>query len=123
MFIFIIFFIILCAIYPYLTSKYSRSKFRSLPSPDRLPILGHLHLMGKYPDERCKVFDELAKSYGEVYKLQLGQCNYVIIAGIEAAKEALIKNGNACLNRPSITTWNLIARGQKNSKSSFDHCP
>lgn len=74
--------------------------------------------MRKYPKEPWKVFDDLAKKYGEVYKLQLGQCEYVVIAGISAAKEALIRNGNMCLDRPLIATWDLVVNGQRNSKLS-----
>lgn len=76
--------------------------------------------MRKYPHEPWKVFNELAKQYGEIYELQLGQSNYIIIAGPDSAKEALLKNGKSCLDRPLITTWDLIAGGQKYSELNLD---
>lgn len=72
--------------------------------------------MRKYPKEPWRAFDELAKKYGEIYKLQLGQRHYVVIAGIDAAREALLKNGNSCLNRPLMTTYDLVVKGQQHSK-------
>ncbi|XP_074595401.1 uncharacterized protein LOC141850629 [Brevipalpus obovatus] len=102
-------------IFLYIHMKKSRQELKHLPSPFCLPIIGHLHLMRKNSKEPWKAFDELAKKFGEIYKLQLGQCSYVVIAGVEAAKEALIKNGNSCLNRPLMTTYDLVVKGQQYS--------
>ncbi|XP_074595402.1 cytochrome P450 307a1-like [Brevipalpus obovatus] len=113
--IFALIFISIILVYLYSTSKKFDQKSNSPPSPFRLPIIGHLHLMRKYSKEPWKAFDELAKKYGEIYSLQLGQCNYVVIAGVDSAREALIKNGSSCLDRPLFPALDIFMGSQQNS--------
>lgn len=96
----------------------------SAPSPLRLPIIGHLHLMRKYPKEPWKALDELAKKYGGIYELQLGQFNYVVIADLDSVRDALVKDGSFCLNRPLVSTFDIFMGSQQNSESisDFKYC-
>lgn len=55
--------------------------------PPSLPLIGHLHLLvGALP---FRSFDTLAKTYGGIMHLNLGQVPIIVISSPEMAKEAL----------------------------------
>ncbi|EFH58279.1 predicted protein [Arabidopsis lyrata subsp. lyrata] len=68
------------------SGRNSHGTFALPPGPPRLPIIGHIHLVGKHPH---RSFAALSKTYGPVMSLKLGSLNTVVIASPEAAREVL----------------------------------
>nr|XP_048318138.1 cytochrome P450 71B37-like [Ziziphus jujuba var. spinosa] len=68
------------------------------PSPPKLPIVGHLHLLGELSHQ--SLF-KLSKKYGPVMLLHLGGIPTVILSSPEAAKTALKVHDLNCCSRPS----------------------
>nr|XP_027125357.1 cytochrome P450 71A1-like [Coffea arabica] len=69
------------------------------PCPPKLPIIGNLHLLGNMPQESLH---NLAKKYGPIMFLQLGQVPTVVISSARLAKEAMKTNDLALASRPQI---------------------
>jgi hypothetical protein len=75
-----------------------KNAIRLPPSPLRLPIIGHLHLMVKEPHRSLQ---KLARSLGPVVYLQLGDIAAVVVSSPEAATEVLKTHDVHCCSRPS----------------------
>ncbi|GAA0160077.1 oxygenase [Lithospermum erythrorhizon] len=69
-------------------------KFPPFPIP--LPLIGNLHLVGKKPH---KSFGDLAKIYGPIMSLKLGQVTTVVITSPAIAREVLQKHDLAFSSR------------------------
>lgn len=63
-----------------------RQKLNLPPGPTPFPILGSLHLLGTLPH---KSLADLAKKYGPLMSLQLGQKQFMVATSPEAAKQFL----------------------------------
>ncbi|KAF3617401.1 geraniol 8-hydroxylase [Capsicum chacoense] len=72
-----------------------RSK-RLAPGPFPLPIIGNLHLLGDKPHISLT---QLAKNYGPIMNLKLGQINTVVISSSVLAREVTQKQDLAFSNR------------------------
>ncbi|CAI9115894.1 OLC1v1016907C1 [Oldenlandia corymbosa var. corymbosa] len=59
------------------------------PGPKGLPIIGHLHLMKK---PMHITIHQMAKQYGEIFSLRLGQKPVVVLSSPRAIEECLTKN-------------------------------
>ena len=70
------------------------------PTPPKLPLLGHLHLLGSLPH---RSFTELSKKYGPVMLLQLGSVPTVVVSSAAAAKELFKFHDLASCSRPCST--------------------
>ncbi|KMS94711.1 hypothetical protein BVRB_016030, partial [Beta vulgaris subsp. vulgaris] len=81
------------------------------PGPPTLPIFGNLFSLGAKPHISLT---QLAKTYGPIMILQLGQVPTVIISSSIMAKEALQKNDILFANRPIIDA-SLALDHQQNS--------
>jgi 4-hydroxyphenylacetaldehyde oxime monooxygenase len=75
-----------------------KNDIRLPPSPLKLPILGHLHLMVNEPHRSLQ---KLARSLGPIVYLQLGDIAAVVVSSPEAAKEVLKTHDVHCCSRPS----------------------
>lgn len=83
------------------------------PGPKPWPIIGSLHILGKY-DVPYKAFGELAKTYNsQIIKLQLGSVPCVVVNGLENIKEILITKGPHFDSRPNFVRYNLLFSGDK----------
>ena len=55
-------------------------------------------------------FERMQKKYGDVFSLQLGSAEIVVINGYENIKKALISQAKQFSGRPDIT-WTSITQG------------
>ncbi|XP_056161718.1 premnaspirodiene oxygenase-like [Syzygium oleosum] len=77
------------------------------PGPKKLPLIGNLHQMfGELPHHRL---NKLAKTYGPVFYLQLGELPVVTISSPEAAKEVLKTQELAFANKPPFPVAELTS--------------
>lgn len=70
------------------------------PGPLRLPLIGNLHLA---PKERpWEKFQQWAKKYGPIYRVQYGKDILIVIADHNIARDLLDKRGNIYSDRPRM---------------------
>ncbi|XP_023521706.1 cytochrome P450 71B26-like [Cucurbita pepo subsp. pepo] len=70
------------------------------PTPPKLPLLGHLHLIGSLPH---RSLSQLSKKYGPVMLLQLGSVPTIVISSAAAARELFKFHDLASCSRPHLT--------------------
>nr|GLL26075.1 cytochrome P450 CYP736A12-like [Ipomoea trifida] len=87
----------------------SRRK-RLPPSPRRLPILGHLHLVGKTPHQDLQ---KLAKIHGPIMHLRLGFVDNIIVSSPQAAELFLKTHDLNFASRPPSEAAKYMGYGQK----------
>jgi hypothetical protein len=68
-------------------SNLKSSKYRYPPSPLRLPIIGHIHLLP--PDFPGPTLSKLADKYGEMMTLQLGGQRWVYLNSARVTRDIL----------------------------------
>lgn len=89
------------------------------PGPKPWPILGSLHILGRY-DVPYKAFGDLVKAYNsQVIKLKMGSLPCVVINGLENIKEVLITKGHHFDSRPNFIRYHLLFCGNKENCKYF----
>ncbi|CAH9108473.1 unnamed protein product [Cuscuta europaea] len=89
----------------------SRTRHRGLPtppSPPRLPIIGHLHLLSDMPH---RTFARLAKKLGPIFHLQLGQVPTVVISSARLAEQILKNHDHVFASRPQLIGAQYLSFG------------
>ncbi|KAL5545523.1 hypothetical protein UlMin_005210 [Ulmus minor] len=79
----------------------TRTKACLPPSPPRLPIIGHLRLLGPIPHQSLH---KLSNQYGPLIQLYLGSVPFVVASSPEIAKEFLKTQEISFSNRAKIST-------------------
>lgn len=69
------------------------------PGPPKLPLLGHLHLIGSLPHRSLR---ELSRNYGPIMLLKLGSVPTIVISSAAAGREVLQVHDLACCSRPCL---------------------
>ncbi|KAF8032218.1 hypothetical protein BT93_D1211 [Corymbia citriodora subsp. variegata] len=83
------------------------SNLKLPPGPKRLPVIGNLHhMIGDLAHQRLY---QLAKMYGPVFYLQLGELPFVTITTPEAAKEVLMTQELAFSDHPAYPPSQLTS--------------
>ncbi|CAL9172092.1 unnamed protein product, partial [Musa hybrid cultivar] len=79
------------------------------PGPPKLPVIGHLHLLGSSLLHRS--LWELSKKHGPLMHLKLGRVPVVVVSSPEMAKEVLKTHDLECCSRPSLLSLSKISYG------------
>ncbi|KMT02086.1 hypothetical protein BVRB_9g208150 [Beta vulgaris subsp. vulgaris] len=80
------------------------------PSPPKLPIIGHLHLVGSLPH---RSFQDLAKKYGPIMHLNLGSMHVIVVSSPEMAERLLRNHDILCAKRPMSQVSHDLSYGSK----------
>ncbi|CAN6322523.1 unnamed protein product [Urochloa humidicola] len=78
------------------------------PSPPAIPVIGHLHLLGK-PIHAALA--RLADRYGPVFYLRLGSRAAVVVSSAALARECFTEHDVCFANRPRFPTLMLVSYG------------
>ncbi|XP_019172766.1 PREDICTED: cytochrome P450 CYP736A12-like [Ipomoea nil] len=81
------------------------------PGPRGLPILGHLHLIGKNPHQDL---NKLAKQYGPIMHLRFGFVDNIVVSSPQAAELFLKTHDLVFASRPPNEAAKYISYDQKN---------
>ena len=84
-------------------------KKSKIPGPYALPIVGYLPFLGQFPE---RVMTKLAKKYGDVYQMRLGNQNVVVLNRLEAILQANLPQGNDFASRPEADILQRAAGGK-----------
>nr|AWJ96882.1 cytochrome P450 736A187 [Trifolium nigrescens subsp. petrisavii] len=80
------------------------------PGPKPLPIIGHLHLLGKLPHRSVH---NLSQKYGPIMSLKLGQVPTIVISSPELAEQILKTHDSVFASRPLTQASKYICYDSK----------
>ncbi|CAH2042459.1 unnamed protein product [Thlaspi arvense] len=81
------------------------------PGPRGVPILGHLHLLGKNPHHDL---NQLAKKYGPIMYMHFGFVPIIVVSSPEAAEQFLKTHDVVFASRPPLQAAKYISYEQNN---------
>ncbi|CAI9108306.1 OLC1v1007876C1 [Oldenlandia corymbosa var. corymbosa] len=106
LFLTIFFFIMLLT----LGSNFRKRKSQTpklLPGPRKLPLIGNLHqLVGRVPH---RVLTDMARKYGPIMHIQLGEVSTVLVSSPEMAKQVMQTHDINFATRPPIMATEIMA--------------
>ena len=82
------------------------------PGPKPWPIIGSLHLLRHY-ELPYMAFADLAKIYGQVFKMRMGSFPCLVVNGLENIKDVLITKGHHFDSRPNFVRYHTLFCGDK----------
>ncbi|XP_066597208.1 cytochrome P450 307a1-like [Prorops nasuta] len=89
------------------------------PGPKPWPVIGSLHILGRY-DVPYKAFADLVSTYdSQVVKLRMGSVPCVVVNGLENIKEVLFTKGLHFDSRPNFVRYHLLFCGNKENSLAF----
>lgn len=92
---------VVVAVLVYLLRPWMKNKTQKKlpPGPKGLPIIGHLHLLGKNPHQDLK---KLAEEHGPITSMRFGFVPSIIVTSPEAAKQFVKTHDLNFASRPSL---------------------
>ncbi|XP_076240960.1 cytochrome P450 307a1 [Calliopsis andreniformis] len=89
------------------------------PGPKPWPILGSLHILGRY-DVPYKAFADLVRDFDcQVIKLRMGSVPCAVVNGLENIREVLTTKGHHFDSRPNFDRYHLLFGGNKENSLAF----
>ncbi|KAK1400153.1 putative flavonoid 3'-monooxygenase [Heracleum sosnowskyi] len=85
-------------------------KHKPAPGPRGLPIIGHLHLLGKQPHRSLY---ELSKKYGPIMSLRLGSVPTIVVSTSAASELFLKTHDTVFASRPKLQAADYLWYGSK----------
>nr|POE84388.1 premnaspirodiene oxygenase [Quercus suber] len=104
-------FFVLVFMFPKVVKTYKTNNLKPKlpPGPWKLPIIGNmLHLIGSLPHHCLR---DLAKMYGPLMDLQLGEVSNVVVSSAETAKEVMKTHDILFSNRPHLLAPDIMSYG------------
>ncbi|KAG5628980.1 hypothetical protein H5410_000697 [Solanum commersonii] len=100
-------FLFVCFLFLLIKWKNSNSKTKRLPpGPWKLPLIGSMfHLLGGLPHQ---VLRDLAKKYGPIMHLQLGEVSLVVVTSPDMAKQVLNTQDISFASRPKLLVGEIL---------------
>ncbi|WVZ64591.1 hypothetical protein U9M48_014086 [Paspalum notatum var. saurae] len=92
-------------------SRHSRKGSGGLllpPSPWRLPLVGNLHQLGRFPH---RSLHSLAVAHGPVMRIHLGMVPAIVVSSADAAREVLQVQDHVFASRPSLSIPSILFYG------------
>ncbi|XP_074078232.1 cytochrome P450 1B1 [Macrotis lagotis] len=81
----------------------------SPPGPFQWPLIGNAVEVGSIPHLS---FARLARRYGDVFQIRLGNCPVVVLNGERAIRQALVQQGSAFAGRPPFPSFRVVSDGR-----------
>ncbi|XP_050376947.1 cytochrome P450 CYP736A12-like [Argentina anserina] len=92
-------------------SALSKPKHQKLPpGPRPLPIIGNLHKLGKLPHRSLQL---LAKEYGDIMFIRLGNVPAIVVSSPKAAELFLKTHDTNFISRPKMQATEYMSYGSK----------
>ncbi|XP_022376210.1 cytochrome P450 1B1-like [Enhydra lutris kenyoni] len=79
------------------------------PGPFAWPLIGNAAAIGPAPHLS---FARLARRYGDVFQIRLGNCPVVVLNGERAIRQALVQQGAAFADRPRFASFRVVSGGR-----------
>lgn len=90
------------------------AEFPQAPGPYPWPVLGSAAIIGQYPAPFMG-FSALAKKYGDVYSIRIGQGQCLVVSSLELIREVLNQNGRYFGGRPDFLRYHQLFGGDRNN--------
>ncbi|XP_074142715.1 cytochrome P450 1B1 isoform X2 [Sminthopsis crassicaudata] len=81
----------------------------SPPGPFQWPLIGNAVEVGNIPHLS---FTRLARRYGDVFQIRLGNCPVVVLNGERAIRQALLQQGSTFASRPPFPSFHVVSNGR-----------
>ncbi|XP_040479055.1 cytochrome P450 1B1 [Ursus maritimus] len=93
----------------WLLRQQRRQRGSAPPGPFAWPLIGNAAAMGPAPHLS---FARLARRYGDVFQIRLGNCPVVVLNGERAIRQALVQQGAAFADRPRFASFRWVSGGR-----------
>ncbi|KAK8604609.1 hypothetical protein V6N13_099543 [Hibiscus sabdariffa] len=110
-----LFFSLLAIFFVILTRPTGKRKLNLPPSPPKLPIIGNLHNIRRYPQHSLKA---LAQRFGPLMSLRFGNVPVLVVSSADAACEIMKTHDLTFVNRPKRSFFQKLLYDGKDVASA-----